>query len=75
MIHRSRSTIRACYTGKGLKRVQRVRAGLVLLHSRYWFTAADRKTKQNYIFGVSMCLVGSSSAQSDPVVTCLVSRL
>ena len=35
--------------------------------SRYWYTATERKQKKN-VWGVPMGLVGSSPAESDPVV-------
>ena len=44
--------------------------------SRYWYTAAERKKKKHthtHILRVSMGLVGSSSSESDPVVTCQIS--
>ena len=65
----------ACHTGKSLKRdcCCTVAASKCAFEdwcgtgSRYWYTATERKQK-NYVWGVPMGLVGSGSAESDPVV-------
>ena len=80
--HTSRSTVHGCHTGKSSKRgcSCTVATSKNSAFEGWWFSFQvlvhiTRAHKKRRHFGAFMGLIGSSSAESDPVVTCQLARL